>query len=140
MAKAMANRLKNHLHVIIDQEQSAFVPGRLITDNILIAFETLHTIRQRRAGRRGLMAIKLDMNNAFDRVEWSFLSAVMEKLGFSGFWIESRGFGMSSFTLFVPVMLTRTIQFVAEIFVEGHSSWGEMCSSGSNYHSPILCR
>lgn len=78
VAKTMANRFKTHLHAIIDQEHSDFVPVQLITDNILIVFATLHTIRKRRAGRKGLMAIKIDMNKSYDRVEWNFISAIME--------------------------------------------------------------
>lgn len=50
--KAMANRLKRIMHDIIDPEQSAFVFGRLITNNILVAFECLHTIRKRVNGRK----------------------------------------------------------------------------------------
>ena len=85
--KTLANRLKVYLPGIISDEQSAFVPGRLITDNIIAAFETMHTINRKTGGRNGLMALKLDISKAYDRVEWSFLQAIMVRLGFSNHWI-----------------------------------------------------
>ena len=72
---------------MISESQSAFVPGRQITDNVLVAFETMHCIDQRQKGREGLMAIKLDMSKAYDRVEWVFLEVMMRRLGFSEGWI-----------------------------------------------------
>ncbi|XP_062152877.1 uncharacterized protein LOC133861169 [Alnus glutinosa] len=80
ISKAIANRLKIVLPTIISQEQSAFLPGRLITDNILVAFEALHTMDTRLKGREGFMAMKLDMSKAYDRLEWDFLEAMMRKL------------------------------------------------------------
>lgn len=88
ITKTSANRLKKVLTYTVSEEQSAFVSGRLITDNIIVAYETMHTIRRKTGGKDGLMALKLDMSKAYDRVEWSFLGEVMIKLGFSQRWAE----------------------------------------------------
>ncbi|KAL0014160.1 hypothetical protein SO802_001229 [Lithocarpus litseifolius] len=86
-AKVLANRLKKLLNAVINENQSAFVKGRLLSDNILIAFETLHCMKNYNSGVGGFMALKLDMSKAYDRVEWVFLENVMRKMGLSEKWI-----------------------------------------------------
>ena len=56
--------------------------GKLITDNVLVVFETMHHINNKKGGKKGEMALKLDMSKAYDRVEWGYLDKIMEKLGF----------------------------------------------------------
>jgi hypothetical protein len=80
--------MKKILPDIISPSQSAFVPGRLITDNVLLAYEMTHYIRSRRRGRDNYAAIKLDMSKANDRVEWKFLERIMAKMGFAKKWIH----------------------------------------------------
>ena len=79
----LANRLKPLLPLIVSENQSAFQAGRVITDNILMAFETLHYMKNHQNGNTGFMALKLDMNKAYDRVEWSFVKGLLEKWVFT---------------------------------------------------------
>ena len=88
ISKVLANRLKQILPQIISPTQSAFVLGRLITDNVLVAYETLHTMQGRKIGKKGSLALKLDVSKAYDRVEWSFLKGIMVKLGFPDVWVD----------------------------------------------------
>ncbi|CAN1771981.1 LINE-1 retrotransposable element ORF2 protein [Linum perenne] len=88
VSKVLANRLKRIIPRIIGEEQSAFVQGRSIVDNVLVAAETLHTMNTRRYAKFGEIAVKIDISKAFDRVEWDYLRMVLQKLGFTAKWVD----------------------------------------------------
>ena len=81
-AKANTNHMRNIMEEVIGDEQSAFVLGRLITDNVLVAYESIHAMKKKRKGKNSSCAVKLDMLKAFDRVEWHYLESMMIQLGF----------------------------------------------------------
>ena len=57
-------------------------------DNVLVACECVHSIKNKRSGMNGSCAVKLDMHKAYDRVEWIFCENMMRKLGFEDRWIS----------------------------------------------------
>ena len=88
IAKCMVNRMKPLLPKLIADYQNAFVLGRHMDDNILISHELTHTINKQRTGVRHLAALKLDMNKAYDRVNWFFILKVLRAYDFPSYWIQ----------------------------------------------------
>lgn len=70
IAKVLVLRIKLVLSFLIGESHSAFVAGRLITDNILIAAEVYHWLSRKRMNDSfGTFALKVDMAKAYDCVE-----------------------------------------------------------------------
>ena len=82
ISKCLVNRLLPLLDGMISPTQSAFIPGRLISDNALIAFECMHSFSTLKDLRGEYCAYKLDLAKAYDRVDWQFLQSMMGALGF----------------------------------------------------------
>ena len=86
ISKILASRLAPILPKIISLNQSGFIKGRMITDNILLAQEMVEQIKTKRRG--GNTILKLDMTKAYDRISWVFLISVMRKFGFGEVWLD----------------------------------------------------
>lgn len=87
ISKVITNHLKSVLGKIIHPLQGAFLPERFIQDNILIAHEVFHSF-SKKSGSEGWLAIKLDMEKAYDKLEWDYILVTLIKLGFCSQWVE----------------------------------------------------
>ena len=82
ISKLLVAKLKPLLDKIISLAQLAFIPNRWIAKNHVIVQEILHSFKTRKT-KPDLMAIKLDLQKAYDRVSWRFIQAVLLHLGFN---------------------------------------------------------
>ncbi|KAJ9554109.1 hypothetical protein OSB04_018154 [Centaurea solstitialis] len=103
ITKVLANRIKPILPNIISANQTAFVKDRLITDNIIIAFEMLHSMQRNTRKKSGEVAIKIDISKAYDRLSWVFLRQMLSGLGFPTRWIKMIMMTVESVHYFVKV-------------------------------------
>lgn len=86
MAKTIAIRAQAHLTKWIWPTQTGFVKNRLILDNVFTCYESMEWAQE---SKQNLVILLLDIEKAYDRVNWSFLKETMKKLGFSKNWINS---------------------------------------------------
>jgi len=86
--KVLANRLKVILQKCISDNQSAFVLDRSILDNAMVAIEVNHFMKTKTRGNDQIVALKLDISKAYDRMDWDYLKEVMIKMGFNEKWIQ----------------------------------------------------
>ena len=85
LAKVLANRIKKVIGKVVSSDQNAFVMGRQILDASLIANEVIDSWQKR--GEKGLIC-KLDIEKAYDSVNWHFLMRVLQKMWFGSKWTE----------------------------------------------------
>ncbi|RVW90818.1 LINE-1 reverse transcriptase-like [Vitis vinifera] len=85
LAKVLANRLKKVLEKVVSGDQNAFVRGKQILDASLIANEVIDFWHKRK--EKGLIC-KLDIEKAYDSINWNFLMKVLLKMGFGSRWME----------------------------------------------------
>ena len=88
ISKCMVNRLRPLLDGMISPTQSAFIPGRLISDNALMAIECMHSWSTLKDQHGEFCAYKLDLAKVYDRVDWQFLKSMLGALGFVPIWIN----------------------------------------------------
>ena len=76
ITKIIVARLRPYLEKIISPFQTAFVSGRKGIDNAIIVQEIVHTLSKKK-GKVGFMAIKVDLEKAYDKLEWSFIRGML---------------------------------------------------------------
>lgn len=79
VTKMLVNMMKGMLKEIIGPTQASFIPGRQSVDNIVICQDILHTLKYTKA-RVGGMVLKLDLEKAYDRVEWSIVEEMLRDI------------------------------------------------------------
>ena len=87
ISKLLANRLKKVIYKLVSLWQTAFVPGCKIQENTILAQEILHAMKKKK-GKTSWMALKIDMEKTYDRLEWGFLEKVLHCFGFPSSWIQ----------------------------------------------------
>ncbi|KAJ0954856.1 putative RNA-directed DNA polymerase [Helianthus annuus] len=80
ITKIICNRIKDHLSLIVSECQSAFIPGRQISDNILLTQELLRNYHLKR--REARITMKIDLQKAYDTVNHGFLEQCLKMFGF----------------------------------------------------------
>ena len=76
ISKVLVGRIRPLLDKLISPCQAAFVPGRRGVDNAIIVQEVIHTIGKTR-GKVGYMAFKIDLEKAYDKLEWNFIRSML---------------------------------------------------------------
>ena len=82
ITRIITSPIRGLLENMISPFQSAFVPGRWIAENTILAREVMHKMKSMK-GKGGLVGIKIDMSKAYDRIDWRFLLEVLSCFGFS---------------------------------------------------------
>ena len=122
---------------------------------MLVAYETLHAMHSRRPGRRGSLALKLDISKAYNRIERDFLKGIMKKLGLPERWIDRvmSCVTSTSFSVCINVKAFGNIRpsgglrqgdplspYLFLLCVEGFSSMLAKAQDGGRLHRISICR
>lgn len=80
VSKIIANRVKRVIGDLGGEWQAGFIPNRQANDNVVIAQEIIHSLRHKH-DKRG-MVVKIDLEKAYDCIDWTFLVDVLKSVGF----------------------------------------------------------
>ncbi|GKC52346.1 hypothetical protein Tco_1075091 [Tanacetum coccineum] len=80
ISKIITNHIIDGIKEVVSDNQSAFIPGRRISDNILITQEVMHSYHKKKGPPR--CAFKIDIQNAYDTVDWRFLEHILIRFRF----------------------------------------------------------
>ncbi|XP_060182470.1 uncharacterized protein LOC132612164 [Lycium barbarum] len=87
VSKVLNNKLSKIISKLISPNQSGFVKGRAIGENVMLAQEIIHDMKKNNKG--GNVIFKIDMTKAYDRMSWNFICSVMRKMGFNEAWVHA---------------------------------------------------
>lgn len=87
ISKVLTTHLQPFMDSLIGKEHSAFTKNRLISDNILINHEVMHSLKLRRKYKNYGMVVKLDVSKAYECVEWPYLEHMLRCFEFHETWI-----------------------------------------------------
>lgn len=82
ITKVLANRLKSVMPKLTGRYQSSFIVGRSTKDNRIVTQERVHSLSKQK-GKEGAFILKVDLEKAYDRVEWTFLEEVLKVTSFN---------------------------------------------------------
>lgn len=85
IANFLAERVKRVIHSLVDRHQMAFIKSRQIIEAILIANECIETVQK---SNKPCIVCKLDIQKAYDFLNWDFLIQMLERMGFGARWIR----------------------------------------------------
>lgn len=88
ISKMLVNIIKSVLASVVSNAQNAFIPGRVITNNIIISAEVMNFFKRKRQGKNGSTTLKIDMSKAYDCIARKYLQDMMLKMGFAEKWVE----------------------------------------------------
>lgn len=80
LSKLLVNRLKPFMNRLVSPFQASFVSRRSIHENIIIAKEIVHSMNRVR-GKKGFMVVKIDLEKAYDMMNWNFIGKVLAEIG-----------------------------------------------------------
>ena len=113
-AKVFANRIKKVMDKVISESQNSFVEGRQILYVVLITNEVVDSrLKNNESG----VLCKLDIEKAYDHVNWKFLMAVLRKMGFGEKWIKWIDRCISIVKFFVLINGSETSRLSPSLFV-----------------------
>lgn len=84
-SKVIATRLKPLLPLLISPEQSGYVEGHQIMDEIILTHEIIHSLQQ---SKKPGMLLKLDLSKAFDTLSWAYIQKILLAFGFAHSWVR----------------------------------------------------
>lgn len=88
VTKVIVNKIKNILEDLVSPNQCSFVPRQQIGDNIIICQELIDALKHKK-GKEGGMIIKVDLEKAYDRLEWRFIRETLHDIGLPQRMIET---------------------------------------------------